>query len=92
MRFLLRQKRAMIGHTITIKVTAGSTEEIKRVAISLDGRKIDSEILSPPEVQFERVFNQVGGGGPGRNHVLTVRATNTEGDTKVASLRWNDVS
>ncbi len=48
MRFLLRQKRAMIGHTITVKVTAGTTEEIKR-------------------------------------------ATNTEGDTKVASLRWNDV-
>ena len=91
MRFLLRQKRAMIGHTITVKVTAGTTEEIKRVAISFDGRKIDSEILSPPEVQFERIFNQIGGGGPGRSHVLTVRATNTEGDTKVASLRWNDV-
>lgn len=91
MRFLLRQKRAMIGHTITVKVTAGTAEEIKRVTISLDGRKIDSETLSPPEVQFERIFNQVGGAGPGQDHVLIVRATNSEGDTKVASYRWNDV-
>ena len=91
MRFLLKQKRAMIGHTITVKVTASANEEIKRVAISLDGRKIDSENLSPPEVQFERIFNQVGGAGPGQDHVLIVRATNTEGETKVASHRWNDV-
>lgn len=91
MRFLLRQKRAMIGHAITVKVTAGANEEIKRVAISLDGRKLGSEILSPPEVQFERVFNQVGGAGPGQDHILMVRATNTDGDTQVASHRWNDV-
>jgi hypothetical protein len=92
MRFSLRQKRATIGHTITVRVTASSREEIKRVSISLDGRKLATEILSPPEVQFECVFNQVGGAGPGRDHVLVVRATNTEGDTQVASHRWNDVA
>ncbi len=92
MRFSLGQKRATVGHTITVKVTAGSKEEIKRVIITLDGRKLESETLSPPEVQFERVFNQVGGAGPGQRHVLTVKATNTEGESRVASRRWNDVS
>ena len=92
MRFVLRQKRATIGHTITVRVTASSGEEIKRVAVSLDGRKLASETLSPPEIQFECVFNQVGGAGPGRDHVLLVKATNTDGETKVASHRWNDVA
>ena len=92
MRFSLGQKRATVGHTITVKVTAGSKEEISRVVITLDGRKLESETLSPPEVQFERVFNQVGGAGPGQRHVLTVKATNTDGQTRVASRRWNDVS
>jgi len=92
MRFSINQKRATIGHRISVKVTASAGEELKRVAVTLDGRKIETETLSPPEVQFERVFNQVGGGGPGQDHVLIVKATNTEGKTKVASRRWNDVS
>lgn len=92
MRFSLGQKRATIGHTITVKVTAGAREAISRVAISLDGRSLETETLSPPEVQFERVFNQVGAAGPGQRHVLTVKATNTDGETSVASRRWNDVS
>ena len=66
--------------------------EIARVVITLDGRKLETETLSPPEVQFERVLNQIGGAGPGQRHVLTVKATNTDGDTRVASRRWNDVS
>jgi hypothetical protein len=92
MRFSINQKRATIGHTITVKVTAGAKEQIKRVSISLDGRKLDAETLTPPEVQYVRVFNQVGGGGPGQDHVLKVKATNTDGRTAVASRRWNDVS
>jgi hypothetical protein len=92
MRFSLSQRRATIGHTITVKVTAGSKEEITRVVITLDGRKLEAATLSPPEVQFERVFNQIGGGGPGQQHVLTVKATNTDGETRLASRRWNDVS
>ena len=92
MRFTISQKRATIGHRISVKVTASAKEEIKRVSVSLDGRKLDAETLTPPEVQYERVFNQVGGGGPGQEHVLVVKATNTDGKTQVASRRWNDVS
>jgi hypothetical protein len=92
MRFSLNQRRATIGHTITVKVTASASEEIARVVITLDGRNLEAETLSPPEVQFERVFNQVGGAGPGQRHVLTVKATNTDGETRVASRRWNDAS
>jgi len=92
MRFSLSQKRATMGHTIAVKITASANEVLKRVAITLDGRKIETETLVPPEVQYERVFNQVGGAGPGQDHVLIVKATNTDGQTMVASRRWNDVS
>jgi hypothetical protein len=92
MRFSLGQRRATIGHTITVKVTASAKEEIARVVITLDGRRLEAETLSPPEVQFERIFNQIGGAGPGQRHVLTVTATNTDGATRAASRRWNDVS
>lgn len=92
MRFTLSQRRALMGHDITVKVTAGAKEEIARVATELDGRWLARDVLGPPETQYVRVFHQVGGGGPGQQHVLTVHATDTDGKTSVASRRWNDVS
>lgn len=92
MRFSLSQRRALVGHDITVKVTAAAKEAVARVATELDGRKLARDVLGPAEVQYERVFRQVGGGGPGQQHVLTVHATNTDGETSVASRRWNDVS
>jgi hypothetical protein len=92
MRFSLSHRRALIGHDITVKVTAAGKEAIARVATELDGRSLARDPLAPPEVQYERMFHQVGGAGPGQDHVLTVHATSAEGATAVASLRWNDVS
>ena len=92
MRFALSQRRALVGHDITVKVTASSKEEIASVTTELDGRRLARDVLAPPEAQYERIFHQVGGAGPGQNHVLTVRAVNTDGSSAVASRRWNDVA
>lgn len=92
MRFSLNHRRALIGHDTTVKVTAAAKETIARVTTELDGRSLAKDALSPPEVQYERSFHQVGGAGPGQQHVLIVRATNGEGEAAIASLRWNDVS
>jgi predicted secreted protein len=92
MRFSLSHRRALIGHDITVKVTAAAKETIARVATELDGRTLARDALAPPEVQYERMFHQVGGAGPGQDHVLAVHATSADGKTTVASLRWNDVS
>lgn len=92
MRFSLSHRRALIGHELTVKVTASAKETIARVTTTLDGRGLAKDSLSPPEVQYERSFHQVGGAGPGLQHVLVVHATNGEGEQAVASLRWNDVS
>jgi hypothetical protein len=92
MRFNLSNKRAMIGHRISVKVTAKAGELIGKVSTELDGRKLGADTLRPAERQYERVFEHAGGGGPGQDHVLRVRATNTDGETAVASRRWNDVS
>jgi hypothetical protein len=92
MRFSLSQRRALVGHDITVKVTASAKEAIARVVTELDGRRLARDLLAPAEIQYERIFRQVGGGGPGQEHVLTVRASNTDSVTTVASRRWNDVS
>ena len=90
MRFSLAHKRMVIGHRITVRVTAGSGEEIERVVTKLDGRRLSDDRLVPAEVQYERVFEQVGAAGPGTDHVLLVTATNGENERRAASLRWTD--
>jgi hypothetical protein len=90
MRFSLSHRRVVIGHRIAVKVTAAKNEEIDRVITKLDGRKLGDERLTPAEVQYERVYEQVGAAGPGTEHVLLVSATNSDGDTRAASLRWTD--
>ena len=92
MRFSLSHRRALIGHDVTVKVTAAAKETIARVITELDGRTLARDALAPPEVQYERLFQQVGGGGPGQQHVLSVQSTSADGKRAVASLRWNDVS
>jgi hypothetical protein len=90
MRFSLSQKRVVIGHRIEVKVVAASGETIERVVSRLDGSRLGDDRLDPPEVQYERVFEGVGGAGPGRDHVLLVSGTNDARGTQTASLRWTD--
>jgi len=80
----------VIGHRIVVKVTAAANEEIERVIAKLDGRKLGDDRLTPAEVQYQRVFQQVGGGGPGTDHVLVVTARNSDAETRTSSLRWTD--
>jgi len=89
--FLVEHRRALIGHDIAVRVTAAAKETIARVATELDGRTLARDALAPPEVQYERMFHQVGGADR-QDHVLAVHATSADGTTTVASLRWNDVS
>jgi hypothetical protein len=90
MRFSLSHKRVVIGHSISVKVTATGGETIARVVSRLDGSKLGDDRLKPPEVQYERIFEQAGGAGPGQQHTLAVSATNDQGETQTASLRWQD--
>jgi hypothetical protein len=90
MRFTLNRKRVVIGHSVSVKVAAASGEVIARVVTRLDGTKLGDDRLSPNEVQYERIFEQAGGAGPGREHTLIVSATNDAGETRTASLRWQD--
>jgi hypothetical protein len=80
----------VIGHRITVKVVAAGSEEIERVVTRLDGRVLGDDRLTPPEAQYERIFEQVGGAGPGQDHVVLVSATDGDGETRNASQRWTD--
>ena len=90
MRFSLNHRRVVIGHSLSIKVTATGDETIARVVTRLDSSRVGDDRLDPNEVQYERVFEQTGGAGPGREHVLVVTATNADGRSQTASLRWQD--
>jgi hypothetical protein len=90
MRFSLAHKRMVIGHRVTVKVVAASGEAIERVVTRLDGRRLGDDRLTPAEIQYERLFEQVGGAGPGTDHVLLVTATNADNESRSASLRWTD--
>jgi hypothetical protein len=90
MRFTLAHERVVIGHRISVKVVAAASEVITRVVTRLDGRQLGDDKLKPAEIQYERSFEQQGGAGPGQNHVLTVSATDGEGEIRSASRRWTD--
>ena len=45
MRFSLSHERMVIGHRITVKVTASSGETIDRVLTKLDGRKLADDTV-----------------------------------------------
>jgi hypothetical protein len=89
-RFSLSHERMVIGHRISVKIVAASDEVIVRVVTKLDGRKLGDDQLTPAEVQYERSFEQVGGAGPGQDHVLLVSATDSDGSARSASRRWTD--
>lgn len=90
MRFTLANERVVIGHRITVRVVASSKESIARVVTRLDGSKLGDDRLEPAEVQYERIFEQAGGAGPGREHVLAVTASSADGVSETASRRWQD--
>jgi hypothetical protein len=90
MRFSLNHRRVVIGHSISVKVVATGSERISRVVTRLDGSRLADDRLIPAEVQYERIFEQAGGAGPGQEHTLIVSGTDADGETRTASLRWQD--
>jgi hypothetical protein len=80
----------LIGHDITVTVTAEGDERIAQVKTGFDGGTIGNDSLSPPNLWYKREFLQQGGVTPGRKHTVFVEATCTTGK-ETASLIWTDV-
>jgi hypothetical protein len=81
---------ALIGHDITVAVTAEGGERIAHVKTDFNGRTIGNDPLSPPNSWYKREFLQQGGITPGVTHKVVVEATSTTGK-ETASLIWTDV-
>ena len=90
MRFTLKASRDVIGNKIELKVLRSGSQLIAQVDTELDTFKLGSDQLSQPSVHFERHFRQAGEAGPGMEHTLVVKATDTDGNSEVATKIWLD--
>ena len=90
MRFTLKASRDVIGNKIELKILRSGSQLIARVDTELDTFKLGSDHLSEPSVHFERHFRQAGEAGPGTEHTLVVKATDTDGTSEVATKIWLD--
>jgi hypothetical protein len=79
-----------IGHKIEVQVIAEGGETISRVTTAHGGFDLANDDLTPPQVQFERIFTNVDGYTPGRTHTITVTAVNDRGIEQIASRTWTD--
>jgi len=80
----------LIGYRIEVQVNAEAGEEIASVSTSYENSSLADDFLSPHEVQFNRLFTQVGGYTPNVERTVTVTATNNSGKQQTASRRWQD--
>lgn len=90
MRFTLKASRDVVGNKIELKILRSSSQLIARVDTELDTFKLGNDHLSEPSVHFERHFRQAGEAGPGMEHTLIVKATDTDGNPEVATKIWLD--
>ena len=90
MKFSLKNSPDGMGNRIDIQVNAEQGEEISSVSTYFDEVSLAEDSLTPPEVQYERVFRQVGGFTPGQLHTVRVNATNNHGVSQFASRSWQD--
>lgn len=90
MRFTLKVSRDVVGNKIELKILRSGSQLIARVDTELDTFKLGSDHLAHPSVHFERHFRQAGEAGPGMEHTLVVRATDTDGNSEVATKIWLD--
>ncbi|ACM21093.1 hypothetical protein Geob_2744 [Geotalea daltonii FRC-32] len=82
--------RDIVGYRIDVQVKAEGSEAITLVSTSYEGSSLADDQLSPPEVQYQRIFSQVGGYTPGVERTVKVTATTDAGKQKTASKRWQD--
>lgn len=90
MKFTLNHKRDIIGNEIFVKVVREKEQLISAIETELDGFVLGIDRLGDPSVQVERSFRQAGVAGPGDEHTLVVRATDTEGNKEAATRIWVD--
>lgn len=90
MRFTLKVVRDVVGNKIDLKILRSGSQLIARIDTELDTFKLGSDQLSEPSVHFERHFRQAGEAGPGTEHTLIVKATDTDGSSEVATKIWLD--
>jgi len=92
MRFTLKITRDVIGNKIDLKILRSGSQLIAQVDTELDTFKLGSDRVSQSSVHFERHFRQAGEAGPGMEHTLVVTATDTDGNSEVATKIWLDES
>jgi len=90
MIFMIDTKRDIVGYRIEVQVNAETGEQIAKVTTSYENSSLASDNLSPPEVQYQRIFRQVGGYTPGVDRIVKVTATNDGGKQETASRKWQD--
>jgi hypothetical protein len=80
----------VIGHDITVTVTAEAGELIQSVETDLDGFPLANESLNAPQTSYMRTFARVGAITPNLNHMVTLTAVNTNGQSATSSTEWTD--
>jgi len=92
MKFSLAYQRALMGNDIDVQIQAEGKEVIANVQIVLDGFDLVNEAVEPPAIQYQRTILQAGDAAPHKEHNLVVTATDTDGNSRTATRRWQDVS
>lgn len=90
MKFSIKNNPDGMGHRIEVQVVAEKDEEIVRVSTYFENNTLAEDDLAPPQVQYERVFRQVGGITPNDSHTVKVTAVNEKGVEQTASRTWAD--
>ncbi len=90
MKFSIKNNPDVMGHRIEIQVIADKDEEIARVSTYFEDSTLAEDDLTPPQVQYERVFRQIGGITPNDSHTVKVTAVNVKDIEQTASRTWTD--
>ncbi len=90
MEFTLNHSPDVMNLRIDVSVKAGEGRVITFVETKLDGTPLGGDSLSPPMVQYERTFSQVGQLVPSFQHRLVVTARDGDGKEESAAKTWTD--
>jgi hypothetical protein len=90
MQFTLGHTPDVINQHVDVQIVVGGGQLIVRVSTDLDSFNLAADTLSPPSVQYERSFNQVGTRSPGLTHKLVVTAQDESGNEESSTKIWRD--
>jgi hypothetical protein len=90
MQFTSKHSRAFIGNDITVTVCADAKESISRITVTLDDVSLEEQVLGEGTESYIREFHGVGDAGPGKDHILIIKAWD-QGQTPHSSRsEWTD--